>query len=128
MAKTEYSNEVKAAVMAALLEGQSISAVAKQYDIPKGTVSGWKQKALTPVANGGVVPDTTQKRQAIGDLLIGYLETMLRTLTVQAKHFGDVDWLKDQNANELAVLHGVATDKAIRLLEALAPSNEGGEE
>ena len=128
MAKTEYSNEVKAAVMAALLEGQSISAVAKQYDIPKGTVSGWKQKALTPVADGGVVPDATQKRQAIGDLLIGYLETMLRTLTVQAKHFGDVDWLKDQNANELAVLHGVATDKAIRLLEALAPSNEGGEE
>jgi len=39
MAKTTYSPETKAAVMAALLEGQSVCKVAKEYSIPKGTVS-----------------------------------------------------------------------------------------
>ena len=33
--------------------------------------------------------------------------------------FGDPEWLKKQSAGELAVLHGVAVDKGIRLLEAL---------
>jgi transposase-like protein len=122
MAKAEYPNEVKAAVMAALLEGQSISAVAKQYQIPKGTVSGWKQKAFAGADIKSSDPVATQKREEIGNLLLDYLRTMLGTLRIQAEHFGDKNWLKGQGANELAVLHGVSTDKAIRLLEALAPS------
>ncbi len=39
MSRRNYSIGLKAAAMAALLEGQSVSAVAKEYDIPKGTVS-----------------------------------------------------------------------------------------
>lgn len=121
MAKAEYPNETKAAVMSALLEGQSVSAVAKQYKIPKGTVSGWKQKAFARADIRSSDPVATQKREEIGDLLLDYLRTMLGTLKIQAEHFGDRDWLRKQGANELAVLHGVSTDKAIRLLEALAP-------
>lgn len=124
MAKAEYSNEVKASVMAALLEGQSVSAVAKQYKIPKGTVSGWKQKAFLGADIKSSDPVATQKREEIGDLLLDYLRTMLCTLKVQAEHFGDKSWLKNQGANELAVLHGVSTDKTIRLLEALSPNEE----
>jgi transposase-like protein len=41
--------------VAALLEGQSVSSVAKEYDIPKGTVSNWK-KAVAE----GVHEDRTQ--------------------------------------------------------------------
>ncbi len=33
--------------------------------------------------------------------------------------FRDEDWLYKQDASELTVLHGVVSDKTIRLLEAL---------
>ena len=109
---TNYSDETKAAVMSALLAGQSISQVAKEYNIPKGTVSYWKN-------NLGGRENPTQKKE-IGDLLIDYLRTTLEALKAQAEHFKDVKWLRKQSAESAAVLHGVMTDKAIRLIEALS--------
>ena len=117
--RVHYPEATKAAVMAALLEGQSVNQVAKDFDIPKGTVSGWKRKSTD-----GVAPLTTQKRERIGELLFSYLATALETLEAQARMFKDEDWLKKQNAADVAVLHGVVTDKSIRLLEALAASQE----
>lgn len=118
MARTEYSDETRAAVMAALLSGQSITQIAKEYDIPKGTVSGWKRKSAE------VAEVTTQKKERIGELLVAYLSTSLETLEAQARMFKNEEWLRKQNAADVAVLHGVVTDKAIRLLEALATQNE----
>ena len=106
----KYSNETKAAVMAALLAGQSVCGVAKEYNIPKGTISSWKKRNAMPA---------TQKKD-IGDLLVKYLETNLEALQAQAEVFKDPKWLKLQNASDAAVLHGVMTDKAVRLLEALS--------
>lgn len=120
MATREHSPETKAQVLAALLEGQSISQVATAYNIPEGTVKSWKNRQKgEPLASVA-----TPKKEEIGDLLIDYLRTSLRTLKTQAEHFGDKQWLKDQDASSLAVLHGVAMDKAIRLLEALESGGE----
>lgn len=105
--------------MAALLSGQSVTAVAKEYNIPKGTVSGWKSRSL----DQGVATSTTQKKE-IGDLLLEYIRASLIALKMQVDHFGDKSWLNNQDADQLAVLHGVQTDKAIRLLEALADGEE----
>ena len=116
-----YSDETRAAVMAALLAGQSISAAAKEYNIPKGTVSDWKRKAEQETEGVGASP--TQKEE-IGDLLLDYIQTSLKTLKAQVEHFGDKTWLNTQDAGSLAVLHGVQTDKAIRLLEALTRPEE----
>lgn len=109
--------------MAALLTGQSVSATAKEYNIPKGTVSGWKVEAFA-----GVGDPPTQKKDDTGDLLWDYLRTTLRTLKVQAEHFGDKKWLTKQSAADLAVLHGVSVDKAIRLLEAVSSAEAQGDE
>lgn len=109
----QYSDETKAAVMAALLSGQSINQVARDYKIPKGTVSYWKRHA-------GGRDVSTQKKERIGELLVDYLTTSLETLRAQAELFRDESWLKRQTASDVAVLHGVVTDKAIRLLEALS--------
>ena len=117
--RREYDDATKGAVMAALLAGQSINSVAKEYKIPKGTVSFWKARAAA-----GVGGDWTQKRDEIGERLQNYLLTALDALTAQAKVFADEEWLKKQPANELAVLHGVLADKGIRLLEARTPPNE----
>lgn len=108
----EYSAEVKAAVMSALMQGQSIGSVAKEYQIPKTTVSRWK--------NNGVPLDSTQKNAEIGDLLLEYLRENLKALRAQAIQFQDREWLKKQSADSVAVLHGVMTDKAVRLLEAMS--------
>lgn len=116
----EYSPEVKAAVMAALMTGQSVSSIAKEYSIPKGTVSGWKEVTETLGGSEGVA---TQKRELIGDLLFDYLVANLKSLKIQAEHFGDKKWLERQSADALAVLHGVTVDKAVRLLEALTSSD-----
>lgn len=117
MARRNYSEETKAAVMAALISGQGVSQVAREYKIPKGTVSDWKRNAI---------PDDPTQKKDIGLLLLGYLETNLETLRAQAEQFRDRSWLSRQNAADLAVLHGVMTDKAIRLLEAM--SNAAGSE
>jgi transposase-like protein len=111
----KYSDETKAAVVAALLAGQSVNSVAKEYNIPKGTVSGWKNgKGL------GGREKATQKAERIGELVASYLATNLEALEVQAEAFKDQKWLAKQTASDAAVLHGVMTDKAVRLLEALS--------
>jgi len=113
---TKYTDETKAAVLAALLAGQSINSVAKEYKIPKGTVSAWK--------NRGVAKKATQKKvDDIGALLISYLQTNLKTLQKQAEFFSDEAWLRKQTASDAAVLHGVMTDKSVRLLEALGDAS-----
>lgn len=116
-----YDPVVKAAVMSALLTGQSVTSAAKEYNLPKGTVSGWKRQAFK---KAGMVDPQTQKAE-IGNLITGYLASNLRALAVQAEVFSDRDWLKKQDANQLAVLHGVMTDKAVRLLEALSAGDQG---
>ena len=114
----KYSDETKAAVMAALLQGQSINQVAKDWDIPEGTIKYWKGKAKASVGN------VDPQKKEIGDLLVSYLLTSLETLEAQVRMFKNEDWLRKQNAADVAVLHGVITDKAIRLLEALAQQGE----
>jgi hypothetical protein len=91
-----------------------VSEVAREYSLPKGTVSSWRQRQA-----GGVASNATQKRDEIGGLLVDYLHANLSTLKAQQVVFADPEWLKGQDAQELAVLHGVMTDKAIRLLDAL---------
>lgn len=112
--RQEYTNETKAAVMAALLSGQSVSSVADEYGIPRGTVAGWSSKARKEAP---LLPNT--KKEEIGDLIVGYLHANLKALESQSQVFANQEWLKKQSASELAVLHGVMTDKAVRLLEAL---------
>jgi hypothetical protein len=114
----QYSDETKAAVMAALLAGQSISYVAKEYDIPAGTVKSWRARSM-------VAPVATEKKAEIGDLVLRYLHANLTALEAQAIVFSDPDWLEKQEADQAAVLHGVMTDKAIRLLEALSNARSG---
>lgn len=115
-----YSEETKAAVMAALLEGQSVRKVAKDYSIPVGTVKGWSATMRADPPTG-----SAEKKREIGDLLLTYLRDSLQTLGEhQRRVFRNERWLDKQSASELAVLHGVIADKAIRLLEALGPPED----
>ncbi len=113
----KYSDDTKAAVVGALLAGQSVSQLAKEYKIPLGTVKGWKFREINGV---GVATVVTQKKERIGELLVEYLTENLITLKAQAEFFRSEKWLIKQNAADAAVLHGVMTDKSVRLIEALS--------
>lgn len=115
-----YSKETKAAVLAALLAGQGVGEVAKEYKIPKQTVSRW-QSELSPDQLGQI---GTKRAEVIEELLATYLRETLTTLIAQSRFFRNEKWLTTQPASDLAVLHGVQTDKAIRLLEAIERANE----
>lgn len=122
MARASYSDEVKAQAMAALLAGQSINAVSRQYNIPKGTIGSWKDRDIDNVAK------TATQKESLDNLLFDYVQESLKTLKAQVIIFRDESWIKRQSASELAILHGVITDKAIRLLEASAQANDASAE
>jgi transposase-like protein len=113
----QYSEQIKAQALAALLAGQAPAQVAATFGIPIGTLKSWKSRQK----NGdSVATVATEKRERIGDLLLEYLEITLETLKAQQVAFRHEDWLRKQSASEVAVLHGVSFDKAVRLLEGLA--------
>ena len=117
--QTAYPDETKAVVMAALLTGQSVNSVAREYNIPKGTVSSWKEQAHRVEVN------STQKRDLIpiGDKLLVLLATEIDSLIEISKTTRDPDWIKKQDASQLAVFTGVKHDKLIRMLEAFNDSD-----
>jgi len=114
-----HSEETHAAVLAALLEGQGVMHVAQAFKLNHKTVCEWRDAAgitSTPVER--------QKRVALSDLAADYLIETLTTLAVQQRHFRDTGWLEQQNAADLATLHGVSADKAFRLLAALQADDD----
>lgn len=116
MSKKKHSSETKAAVLAALMTGQAATYVAKEYNIPIGTVKSWKRRQR---AQRDASDATQKKEEDIGELLLIYLQESIKTLTEQVKHFRNREWLMKQEAESLAMLHGVQTDKAMRMIEAM---------
>lgn len=126
--KATYSTETKAAALAALLEGQSVSAVAREYKIPKGTVSAWKQRKVAALQSSAsetaaAASDATQK-DAIGTLLLDLVAANLKGLIAAAGVMQDEAWLRKQSASELGVFLGITHDKVVRMLEAMDASTE----
>lgn len=107
-----HNPEIRAAAMSALLAGESTVAVAREFDVPATTVSRWRKQARE---EAGLSDD-------ISELLTEYLAENLRTLSVQTVVFSDPEWLGQQTAADVAILHGVLADKSYRLLEALVGS------
>jgi transposase-like protein len=129
----QYDPELVARVVAMVLAGQSISSVAREYRIPKGTVSAWVKRqgsvleaGEAAVGEGGVATVATQKKERIGDLIIDNLEAQLEATRAIARIVQEGEWIRKQPASELAVLFGVISDKSFRILEAL-PDDEGAE-
>lgn len=113
MAYNQYDDETKTAVIKELLAGHSVYKVAEDWNIPIGTVKSWKSQAV----NGGLV--TTEKQQALGELLLGLLEKEITALQAIADQANDKAWLDRQRADSLAVFFGVIQDKMFRKIEAI---------
>lgn len=110
----KHSDQTRAAVIAALLAGQGVNEVAREYDINPSLVSRWKktipEKELQQLA--------IQKKETIGDLVERHLRASLEACVKVAEQANNADWLSKQSSDSLAVFYGVLSDKSIRLLEA----------
>lgn len=111
-----HSDATKGAAMAALLAGQSVHKVAGEYHISRSTVIAWRKQAQ--VSSTPVQP---QKETEWGDLISDALKSYLVTVSVLARRSQDESWFSKQSAESIAVLIGVLTDKAVRILEAAEP-------
>ena len=118
---TEYSEQVKAQALAALLAGQAAAHVSSLFGIPVGTLHSWRSRQKHGESLASLA---SEKRERVGLLLLDYLVTTLETLKVQQGVFADPDWLRKQTADDVAILHGVSVDKVVRLLEGLADNGE----
>lgn len=121
MARTEHSDEVKAAVMAELLAGQSSAFLSAKYKVPPTTIRAWKSRQY----NGdSVATVATEKKSRIGELLVDLLETEIETLRLLSIAARDPKWLAIQSAQEMAVYSGVKYDKVARILEAFSQDDD----
>src|SRR3990167_775774 len=105
-----HPEATKAKVVSALLAGSSQLECEALYGVPQQTVSGWAQEL------GGI---DALRQGRVSDLVYKYLTENLTTLEVQSRHFRNTEWLAVQNASDLATLHGVCADKAVRILAAM---------
>jgi len=106
-----YADEERAAALADIVL-LGTGAVAAKYGIPLGTLKTWQQEYQ-------IVHDPSVKKSRIEALAMNYLEASLQALSAQAYVISKPEYIERQSAGELAILHGVVADKAVRLLDAL---------
>lgn len=114
------SEAVKAAVLAALLVGGSISDVAAQYGLTYPTVYAWK-KAFD-------ITSPAKRRDRLTDMLIDFVEEELVSLTSISVTTRDEEWVLAQNASDLAQYVAVKEDRLLTLLQAYGRASAGIQE
>lgn len=106
------------------------AAVAKRFGISQGLLHGWCEQDLPPVdlaevSRSDLARARTRERIAeeIYDTVLGFFST----LRDQLQAAGREDWLKDQNAADIASLVGSEIDGVVRLLAGFQPAEPGAE-
>lgn len=130
MKRTTYTAEQRAQVVAAWKAGASLNAIVRAQGIPKSTVREWV-KGVERIA---VAPKTTQGAEE-GETSALNIDAMAWRLVggsfdaLDAVHrlAQDPDWLRRQNAADVAIFFGVISDKLIRVLEAVRPADTGSD-
>ena len=115
-----HSDELRAAVTAALLAGQGVNEVAARYQLDSGLVSRWKAKL--PASELQQV--AAKKGEHLAELIENHLRASLNAAITIANQANDPKWRAGQPASDLAVFYGVLTDKAIRILDAAQLAGE----
>lgn len=121
MAVKPYAPEVRAACLAALLEGQTLASVQAKTGVSRRTLLVWKAEAkMAPAAS-------ELQRKEIGELVVESLRRGLTAMSVLQAQFSDPEWVRKFSPAELATAFGIISDKSVRVLEAMVPAESGDE-
>ncbi len=112
----KYTDATKAAVLAGWKAGTSERQLATQHQVPMSTISRWVHGINRDV----VVPKT---KRTLDEMAFELVEATFDGLIAIAKQAQDPGWLKDQRADGLHLMFGVAADKLIRILSAVEKRN-----
>lgn len=108
--------ELRARVVAEVVAGDSIRAVAKRWGIPYPTAQAWwREDRPTDTTDA-----RTQRRMV--DQLYDTAFDCLDAVRATAGLFQDPAWTRAQTAEGLAVLVGVLSDRTVRMLGGLRPA------
>jgi len=114
-----YSPQQKAFVLARLATGASLHTIARETGIARSTLKDWRDVAA-PSA-----PVAPQKAtDELGAKVYDWVAEGVETLTAQVVAMRDPAWLRQQNARDLAILHGTLFDKTATLLGSLRVREE----
>jgi transposase-like protein len=119
-----YSDEIRAAIVAALLAGQGVSDVARKFKIDKSIVCRLRKKIPKDLLQRLATKQTDALDDLFSELLTAQLKT-LRFVQDFVRTERGLAWLEKQSAAELATFTGITEDKAFRLCEASQPDTDG---
>lgn len=107
--------QIKAAVLASILLGQPVAAIAVQYNLPYQTVYNWKEAFdLTSPVN---------RRDRLSENLMIFIEQEIKNMVAISIATSDTDWIRDQTASELADYISVKHNSLMRVLEAFGKAS-----
>lgn len=110
----KHSDETRGQALAALLEGQGVSEVARKYNLPRTTVRDLKAS----IDSEQFAEVRHKKEESLAGLIEGHLSASLKAAQEIASQASNAEWRNKQDADKLGVFYGIVTDKAIRILEA----------
>lgn len=113
-----HSDKTRSEAIAALLEGQGVSEIAKKYKLPESTVRDLRKN----IDSEKFAEVRAKKQEALAEMIEGHLAASLQAARNIANQTKNVEWLNKQDADKLGVFYGITTDKAIRILEAAEAS------
>ena len=114
----KHTEEEDAAIIAALLAGQTIGETAKAFNTDPSWVSRVKER-IDPELLRQI---HLKRMEQFPELVANALESILLTLTASAQKIRTEEgwaWVKQYSPAQFATLVGVLTDKGFYLLEAL---------
>jgi hypothetical protein len=98
-----HSPELRAQVIQAVASGMLIREAAREFDLDPTLVSRW--------VSAGVAGIATRTKESDAELIMGYFRAGFRAMIVQAEVLGDRNYCLAQDADKLAIAHGVLGDK-----------------
>ena len=113
---TTYPAEVKAQVIADWMAGASLGQLVKTYEVKKPTIQTWVRNRERLA-----VQVSTPKREPynLDKLAVDLVDGSGKALVAIFRLAEDTEWLRQQNAADLAIYAGVISDKLYRLLGAV---------
>lgn len=112
-------SDKKAVAIAALLTGETQEEAAKQSGLSQPTVSRLWSDLPEHLKERSLTVRHEEKQFEIQGLVQENLVESLKATTKIAQQAHDADWVKKQDAAQLATFYGVISDKTVRILGAL---------
>ncbi len=119
-----HSDELRAQVQAALISGLSLAEAARRYNLSKSVVSSIRES----IDKAKLEQVRTENQESISEALKNAVIENLSFQRAVLRVTSDENYIRTQNAGDLAKLVEVSQNYSVRLLEAASGSSEEEEE